>query len=77
MGSNGPIYSGPTLPQGSNAVPDFIPVASSATRTVLSWIFTDLADTTVDPGATASAVTMAMIVADNLRVIDFIKAPFS
>jgi len=27
MGSSGPRYSGPTLPQGANAVPDFIPVA--------------------------------------------------
>jgi len=27
MGSGGPRYSGPTLPQGANAVPDFIPVA--------------------------------------------------
>ncbi|HSI02650.1 MAG TPA: molybdopterin-dependent oxidoreductase [Reyranella sp.] len=27
MGSNGPRYSGPTLPQGTNAVADFIPVA--------------------------------------------------
>ncbi len=27
MGSAGPRYSGPTLPQGTNAVPDFIPVA--------------------------------------------------
>ena len=27
MGSNGPLYSGPTLPQGTNAVADFIPVA--------------------------------------------------
>jgi len=30
MGSNGPVYSGPTLPQGSNAVADFIPVARFA-----------------------------------------------
>lgn len=27
MGSSGPLYSGPTLPQGTNAVADFIPVA--------------------------------------------------
>jgi biotin/methionine sulfoxide reductase len=27
MGSNGPLYSGPTLPQGTNAVADFVPVA--------------------------------------------------
>jgi biotin/methionine sulfoxide reductase len=27
MGSSGPLYSGPTLPQGTNAVKEFIPVA--------------------------------------------------
>ncbi len=27
MGSGGPRYAGPTLPQGANAVPDYIPVA--------------------------------------------------
>jgi biotin/methionine sulfoxide reductase len=27
MGSSGPRYAGPTLPQGANAVPDYIPVA--------------------------------------------------
>ncbi len=39
MGSAGALYSGPTLPQGSNAVADFIPVAR----------FTDML---LHPGAT-------------------------